>query len=281
MLYEIPGKVGNILGNFVKWRKLVLDLSDFVRLLIGPSGGSAIVATILGHIGGLPSWAIVLLCFGILAVSVSVTVFTIRKSLGDRQLLKYPDLLKALDDRNRKLAKKIAGQSVEDAKLQQFADDLTELLKVTPRALTSKHLRSRRRMDFLVKKTGQRFTGEEVLAQVSDVIDLHDLGLRAAQQRDFRFQYYAAQLENMPIPPTVMIEKKIQLCITYSTRMNNLLIFVERYQPMNKVLSLKYRLLHKRYANSAQNSIRQLLAEVKEVIQEYLKNTAKQTGKGK
>jgi hypothetical protein len=281
MLYELLGRVGDMLGNFVKWCKLILDFADFLRLLIGPSGGAAIVAAILGHIGGLPSWAIVLLCFGILAVAISATIFAIRKSSNDKQLLKYPDLMRVLDSRNRKLAKKIAGQNVEDAKLQQFANDLTELLKVTPRALTQKHLRSGRHMDFLVKKAGQGFTSEKVLAEVSDVIDLHDLGLRVAQRRDFCFRYHAAQLENMPIPPTVAIEKKIQLCIAYSTRMNNLLIFVERYQPMNKALSLKYQLLHKQYADSAQNSVRQLIAEVNEVIREYLKNTAKQTGKGK
>ena len=278
MLYVLFGKIGNTLGKLVKAAALVLDIANLLRFLIGPTS-VGIVAVVIACIKELPWWAIVLLFLAIFAIAISVTVFTIRKTSGDRQLANYPDLLKALDKRNRTLANKIAKRNVEDAKLQELADDLTELLKVNPRVFTPKRLRSTRSMNFLVKKAGQQFIGERVLAQVSDVIDLNDLGLRATQQRDFLFRYHAAQLEDMPIPPTVAIENAIQLCITYSTRVNNLLIFDKRYQPMSKSLSLDYRLVFKQYEDFAQSRIRQLIAAVKEAVQGYLRDTVKQTRK--
>ena len=281
MLYVLFGKIGGMAGKAVKAFKLVLDIASLLRLLIGAIGAGA-VAAVIAYIKEMPWWVLVLLFLAILAVTLLVIAWTIRASSGDKRFLKYPDILKALDNRNTKLARKVAKQEIDNVRLEKFAKDLTELLKITPRTFTSKRLRSTRSMNFIASKVGQELSREEVLARVSDVIDLNDLGLREVQHKDFIFRYYAGQLEDMPIPPTVLIADKIEDCITYSNRFNNLLIFNERYLPqMKEALSIEYLLRHIKYADFAKSNVRRLIVRVNETIRDYLKDMAVQNRRNK
>ena len=275
MLYVLLGRVGNVVGKLVKTVQLVLDITSLLRLLISPIGISIVVAVIT-YIREMPWWGIVLLVLAVFCVSLIATAFVIRKSSGDKQLLKYPDILKALDDRNTKLALKVAKQPVDEVKLRQFEKDIAELLKLAPRTLTIRRL-SRRRMVFLEKRIKQQVVRDKLLAMLSDVIDANDLGLRETQERDFVFRYYNEQLENMPIPPSLAINDAIATCITYSNRFNNTLIFNKRYlKQMRDSVPIEYFLKNLGYADFAKGTVRRLITVVKQTIEQYLRDTSKQ-----
>jgi len=278
MVYVLFGKIGNIFGKLVKAFHIILDIVGLLQL-IAYFTGVTIVTVVIAYIKEMPWWGIVLLALAVLCVSLIAIAFVIRKSSGDKQLLKYPDILRALDNRNTKLALKVASQPIDESKLRQFEKDLAELLKLAPRALTIRHL-SRRRMVFLKKKIVQEVTREKLLTMLSDVIDANDLGLRETQKRDFVFRYYNEQLENMPIPPSLAINDAIATCITYSNRFNNTLIFNKRYlKQMRDAVPIEYFLKNLRYADFAKGTVRRLIAAVKETIGQYLRDTAKQTAR--
>ena len=278
MLYIPFGKFGNVVGKLVKAVALVLDIANLLRLLIGPTTVGIVVA-VIAHIREMPWWAITLFFLVIFFIAVSATVFAIRKSSGNKQLLKYPNILRALDNRNRKLALKKARQPVDEVKLRQFEKDFAELFRLTPISPTAQHL-SRRRMTFLEKKIKQQVPREKSLKMFSNVIDANDLGLKEMQEKDFIFRYYKAQLEDMPIPPNPAINDAIENCTIYSNRYNTVLIFDERYRrQMKDAVPIEYFLRNIGYANFAKSRVRGLITVVNEAIEQYLRDTTKQKTK--
>lgn len=265
------GWLGEILGKLAKILGFTLDIWDILQLIF-PSAGATSMTAFTEYI---PWWEIILLVILTFIVLLVIQALITRKLSYKRQLMKYPKILKKLDSRNTHLAYYQIKHGVDENKVKALVQQLGGLLKFSPRILSESRL-NKRQINYIEKKLRQHTKKENILDEVSMLMDANDLGLKELQKNDFVFRFYSEQLKNMPIPPNLAIYDEIEYCLSYSYRFNNLLILNKTYlKEIMASLPVKYWLANVEYSNIAKSRTLRAITRVNEIIQEFINEQSK------
>ncbi len=129
--------------------------------------------------------------------------------------------------------------------------------------VTEQSLEKRREKSMLASLEG-------FMLNLATLFEKHDIGLRTLTDRDFKYNYYYQQLENLRPLPSTELNDKVAQYLSYTYSLNSLLMMQQAFfKDIERTLSEEKLLTNLQYPQLVKEKMDHLLAGISEYITGY------------